>query len=110
MAELYEILSTSTISAPPDCSSADKQASVSFCPTQDIFFNLSDLVIQFAADELLVFDHRTHKAYVLNPTAAAVWHASNGTRTVPEIATYLSGETPTTKKQSGMRSGNCKTS
>jgi len=57
-----------------------------------------DLVVQAAADELLVFDRRTDKAYVLNPTAAAVWRAANGQRTVQDIATYLSQETPTSEQ------------
>ena len=56
-----------------------------------------DLIVQPAADELLVFDRGTDKAYVLNLTATAVWRASNGKRTVPEIATYLSRETPTSE-------------
>lgn len=54
-----------------------------------------DLVIQAAADELLVFDKRTDKAFVLSHTAAVVWRACNGTRTAQEIAEYLSRETPT---------------
>jgi hypothetical protein len=53
-----------------------------------------DLIVQAASDELIVYDNRTGKAYVLNPSAAAVWRASNGARTVPEIAQFLSRETP----------------
>ncbi len=56
----------------------------------------TDLVIESAADELLIFDKRTDKAYVLSPAAAAVWRAADGTRTVQAIAAYLSRETPTT--------------
>jgi len=54
-----------------------------------------DLVVQSATDELLVYDNQSDRAYVLSPAAAAVWRASNGKRTVPEIASYLSQETLT---------------
>jgi hypothetical protein len=54
-----------------------------------------NLLIQPTADEIVVYDTETDKAYVLSPSAAAVWKASNGKRTVQEIAAYLSKETPT---------------
>lgn len=54
-----------------------------------------NLQIQTVADETLVYDMTTDKAYVLSASAAAVWHACNGERTVQEIAQYLSRETPT---------------
>ena len=38
----------------------------------------NDLVIQDAANELVVYDTKTDKAYVLNPTAAAVWRIISG--------------------------------
>lgn len=57
-----------------------------------------DLIVQSAADEMIVYDTSTDKAYVLSPSAAAVLRASNGTRTVQDIAQYLSDETPTDEK------------
>jgi hypothetical protein len=55
----------------------------------------TDLNIEIVGSETLIYDHKTDKAYVLNSTAAAVWRASNGTRTVQEIAAYLSAEKAT---------------
>ena len=55
----------------------------------------NDLVIQDAANELVVYDKKTDKAYVLNPSAAAVWRACNGKRSVQEIADYLNQTSPT---------------
>lgn len=55
----------------------------------------SDLRLQNAGDELMVYDTRTDKVYVLNPSAAAVWRACNGKRSVQEIAHYLNQTTPT---------------
>jgi hypothetical protein len=57
-----------------------------------------ELIIETAGDELLVFDKQSDRAYVLNPTAAAVWRASDGTRTAQEIAGYLSQENPTSEQ------------
>lgn len=54
-----------------------------------------DLLVQNTHDELVVYDTRTDRAYVLNPSAAAVWRACNGKRSVQEIAQYLSQTTPT---------------
>lgn len=58
----------------------------------------ADLNVQTTGDEILVFDGRTDKAYVLNSTAAAIWHASNGKRSVPEIASHLNHQTSTTEQ------------
>lgn len=55
----------------------------------------NDLIIQTIADETMVYDTITDRAYVLSPSAAAVWKACNGERTVQEIAHFLSRETPT---------------
>ncbi len=57
-----------------------------------------DLNIQTLAGELLVYDRRTDKAYVLSPSAAAVWRACNGERSVKQIADSLSRQTPTTEQ------------
>lgn len=57
-----------------------------------------DLVIQTAFDETIVFDHKTEKAYVLSPSAAAVWRACNGKRSVQEIAHALQLESPTSEQ------------
>ena len=55
----------------------------------------NDLVGEDAQNELVVYDTRTDKAYVLNPSAAAVWRACNGKRSVQEIAHYLNQISPT---------------
>ena len=55
----------------------------------------NDLLVQDAQNELVVYDTKTDKAYVLNPSAAAVWRACNGKRSVQEIAHYLNQTTPT---------------
>jgi hypothetical protein len=57
-----------------------------------------DLNLQTVAGEALVYDTRSDKAYVLSPSAAAVWRACNGERSVQEIAVYLSRETPTSEE------------
>ena len=44
------------------------------------------LVIQEMPDEVLVFDMETNKAHCLNQTAAFVWKACDGTKSVAEIA------------------------
>lgn len=53
------------------------------------------LKVQTVDQDTLVYDSTTDKAYVLNPSAAAVWKACNGQRTVPELAQLLNRETPT---------------
>lgn len=50
------------------------------------------LVVKKLADELLVYDLRTHKAHCLNPASALVWSRCDGRRTVSEIAALLSDE------------------
>ena len=44
------------------------------------------LVVKNVADEVLIYDLERHRAYGLNPTAAAVWRRCDGTRTAAEIA------------------------
>jgi hypothetical protein len=53
------------------------------------------LNVDRVGQETLVYDRKSDKAYVLSPSAAAVWRACNGRRNVQEIATYLSQDTPT---------------
>lgn len=55
----------------------------------------NQLRIQSVAGETLVYDDRTDKVYVLNPTATAVWTACDGQRTIPELVRYLNQQTPT---------------
>ncbi len=43
------------------------------------------LVIQEMPDEVLVFDMETNKAHCLNETAAFVWKACDGSKSVTEI-------------------------
>lgn len=47
------------------------------------------VVVQETPDELLVYDTDSARAHCLNETAAAVWRACDGTRTVAEIAATL---------------------
>jgi hypothetical protein len=47
---------------------------------------LEGIVIEQVASETLLYDEAKHKAYCLNATAAAVWSACDGVRTVPQIA------------------------
>ncbi|MCV4613842.1 PqqD family protein, partial [Escherichia coli] len=44
------------------------------------------LVTQDFDKELLVYDLQTDRAHCLNETAAAVWRACDGTKSVNEIA------------------------
>ncbi len=44
------------------------------------------LVVQEAADEMLVYDLDTNKAHCLNNSAAAVWRLCDGTRNVEDIS------------------------
>lgn len=55
----------------------------------------SDLVVQEASDEVLVFDLLTHKASCLNSTAAMVWSNCNGSNSVSEIAKVIGDKTNT---------------
>jgi hypothetical protein len=45
-----------------------------------------DVVVKAVGDEMLVYDLARHRAHSLNPVAAAVWRACNGTRDVPALA------------------------
>lgn len=45
-------------------------------------------------DETIVYDARTHRGHCLNKTAAAVWMACDGKRTVPEIVRVLQQAKP----------------
>lgn len=57
-----------------------------------------NLIVQTASDEQVIYDQTTDKAYVLSPSAAAVWRACNGKRSVKDIARFLSRETPTSEQ------------
>lgn len=48
------------------------------------------LVIQDVPEEVLVYDMDTNKAHCLNKTAAMVWKSCDGTRSVSEIADFVS--------------------
>ena len=52
----------------------------------------SRLVIQSLPEELLVYDLDSHRAYCLNHTAALVWRACDGRRTVKELRRVLEQE------------------
>lgn len=49
----------------------------------------ANLVIQEVPNEVLVYDLDNNKAHCLNHTAALVWNACNGSRSVPEIAQII---------------------
>lgn len=51
------------------------------------------LVIQEMPDEILVFDTETNKAHCLNETAAFVWKACDGEKSVAEIARLFGSRT-----------------
>lgn len=48
-----------------------------------------ELVIQELADETLIYDLTTSKAFCLNPTAAFVWHHADGQTPIKQIAYLL---------------------
>lgn len=49
-----------------------------------------NLVIQDAADDFLIYDLRTNKAFCLNQIAALVWRSCDGTKSVEEISAVVS--------------------
>lgn len=49
----------------------------------------TELVVQELHGELLIYDLKIHKAFCLNETAALVWQACDGTKTVFEISRQL---------------------
>jgi hypothetical protein len=51
-----------------------------------------DLLTEEIDGELLVYDEQDHVALRLNRTAALVWRASDGTRTIPELVAALSDQ------------------
>lgn len=53
----------------------------------------ADLVIQEVADEVLVYDLKSHQAHCLNQTAALVWKYCDGQKTVADITALLGKET-----------------
>lgn len=57
------------------------------------------LVIQEMPDEVLIYDLESNKAFSLNPTAAEVWKACDGNKTVAEIAESLTGSRDSDKKE-----------
>ena len=60
----------------------------------------SQLVIQSLPYELLIYDLESHRAYCLNQTAALVWQACDGRRTVEEMVRVLEKETGTAVDES----------
>jgi Coenzyme PQQ synthesis protein D (PqqD) len=42
-------------------------------------------------DELVLYDPKTDKAYLLNRSAAAIWDLCDGERSLPELAAELAG-------------------
>jgi Coenzyme PQQ synthesis protein D (PqqD) len=48
-----------------------------------------DLVVQDLNNEVLIYDLRRDKAFCLNETASAVWHACDGTNTLADIGKQI---------------------
>ncbi len=48
-----------------------------------------NLVIQEAADEVLVYDLKSNKAHCLNSTAAAIWRSCDGVNSIEDIGSLL---------------------
>lgn len=51
---------------------------------------VADIVVQEFADEILIYDLKTNKAFCLNETSAMVWQVCNGKRNVSEITEIIS--------------------
>ena len=50
---------------------------------------VDQLVFNQLADELLIYDLKSHQAYCLNAAAAAVWNLCDGSQTTTELAAKL---------------------
>ena len=49
----------------------------------------TQLLAQDVGDELVIYDQRSHEAHHLSPTAAVVWRAADGKRSLPELSALL---------------------
>jgi len=49
-----------------------------------------NLITQQTGDEVLLYDEQAHKAYCLNPVAAAVWNRCDGASDIASIAVSAS--------------------
>ena len=54
----------------------------------------NELVVRDLDDEVLVYDLNKHEAITLNPFAAAVWRACDGTRSASELTAMLQQDLP----------------
>lgn len=52
----------------------------------------TDLVTKEVADEVLIYDPKTHKAHCLNKTAFLAWSYCDGATTITELASQMSKE------------------
>lgn len=52
----------------------------------------TDVLVEHAGDETIVYDRSRHEAHSLNRTAAVVWRHCDGTRSVPQLALLLGAE------------------
>jgi hypothetical protein len=48
-----------------------------------------ELLIKDVVDEVLIYDQLSHEAHCLNPTAAAIWRACDGTVSAESIAAIV---------------------
>jgi len=51
-----------------------------------------EIVVQHIGAETLLYDEQSHRAYCLNASAAAVWRAADGERTMEGISAAASAE------------------
>jgi hypothetical protein len=61
------------------------------------------LVVEQLADETLIYDLDRHLAHSLNQSAAIVWNACDGTRTIADLAALLPGELSAGDKEAAVR-------
>jgi len=62
------------------------------------------IVVRDLPEETVVYDRLSHQAHCLNRTAAAVFRAADGTRTVEEIAADLdAGSAPADEREAAVR-------
>jgi hypothetical protein len=53
---------------------------------------VADIVVQEFADEVLIYDLQTNKAFCLNETSAIIWQKCDGKNNISEITEYISRE------------------
>ena len=54
---------------------------------------VADIVVQEFADEILIYDLQTNKAFCLNETSAIIWQSCDGKNNISEITEFISRKT-----------------